>query len=338
MITKESLLSSLSALDNSRILIAGDIMLDEYIIGDVNRISPEAPVPVLEVAKEAFHLGGAGNVAQNIVSYGCEVELLTAVGKDRTASRLHKLLGEYQIKFHFITDSSRPTTRKTRILARNQQVIRIDKESANPLSVSLMNEIEEMYCQCIKRHTTLIVSDYGKGFVTREILDLIRASKGKDEQEVKVLIDPKTKNFALYSSAYLLTPNAKEASEGAGLPSFTSQKDILRAGQKIQSDLQLKNLLITLGADGMVLFNESGEVWHLPTSARNVYDVTGAGDTVIATIGACASAGIDLLSACAIANYAAGIVVGQVGTASVRLEQLKQTIGELPLPTISRWA
>lgn len=334
--TLEQIHSAIEALKGHKVMIIGDLMLDHYMIGGVDRISPEAPVPVVRVEKESSLLGGAGNVARNIASLGGQALLVATVGTDEDGNNLEKLCEDAKLSTMLIRDPARPTTKKTRIIAGNQQVVRVDQELAVPLQEAEFNELFNFLQSVIDDYPVIILSDYGKGFISREFMDRFMPMVAERENRPLVLVDPKTVNYDLYKGVDLLTPNIKEAGEGAGLP-VSCQDTVLRAGRALFERLECKNLLITMGGDGMALFQGADHVSHIPTFARKVFDVTGAGDTVIGTIALALSAGIELLTACTLANYAAGVVVAQVGAATASLDDISEAVDELPEPEVSIW-
>ncbi|WP_272698767.1 D-glycero-beta-D-manno-heptose-7-phosphate kinase [Desulfovibrio sp. Fe33] len=332
----ELILKAVKALEGHKVMIIGDLMLDHYLMGGVERISPEAPVPVVRVEKESFLLGGAGNVARNIADLGGKPLLIGAVGTDGNGSVLEDLCNQAGLSTRLIQDGSRPTTVKTRIIAHNQQVVRVDQERVGPLSPDELDTLFIILEENLPEYSVVILSDYGKGFISREFMDRFMPMISSRSTPPLVLVDPKTVNYDLYQGVDLLTPNTKEASEGANLP-VTDRKSVIEAGRAIFKRLGCRNLLITLGPDGMALFEGEGSIRHIPTFARKVFDVTGAGDTVIATTGLALAAGMDLLTACTLANYAAGVVVGQVGAATATPDDLRETVIELPEPQVSFW-
>lgn len=334
--TREQIHSAIAALKGHKVMIIGDLMLDHYLIGNVERISPEAPVPVVRVEREKSLLGGAGNVARNIGSLGGEALLVSTVGTDEDGVILERLCDEVDLKTKFIRDPARPTTKKTRIIAGNQQVVRVDQELAVPLQKAEFDELFSYLQTVIDEYPVIILSDYGKGFISRDFMDRFMKLVGEQEKRPLVLVDPKTVNYDLYTGVDLLTPNTKEAGEGAGFP-VVGQDTVIRAGRALFERLECKNLLITMGGDGMALFKGVDTVRHIPTFARKVFDVTGAGDTVIATIALALSSGIELLTACTLANYAAGVVVAQVGAATAGVDDLAEVVEELPEPEVSVW-
>lgn len=321
-------------LAGKRVLVVGDIMLDAYLMGDADRISPEAPVPVVRIESERYLLGGAGNVARNITALGGVATLAGAVGEDGSASQVRALIKAEGIRSALIPFSGRPTTVKTRVMARRQQMLRLDQEDARPFSVAEQEAVLAVLAAELADHDVVILSDYNKGLVSAPFMARFRTLLAGCGHPVKVLVDPKPSNAALYGGSYLLTPNTKETGECAGLP-VRDREEILAAGRAILEKVGCPYLLTTLGPDGMALFS-GPDVWHVPTMAQDVFDVTGAGDTVIASVGLGLAAGLDLLSACVLANYAAGLVVVQVGAAVASPEALRQVIDDLPV-TISKW-
>ena len=321
-------------LAGKRVLVVGDIMLDAYLMGDADRISPEAPVPVVRIESERYLLGGAGNVARNIAALGGVATLAGAVGEDGSASQVRSLVNAEGIRSALIPFSGRPTTVKTRIMARRQQMLRLDQEDARPFSAAEQEAVLDVLAAELADHDVVILSDYNKGLVSAPFMARFRALLAGCGHPVKVLVDPKPGNAALYGGSYLLTPNTKETGECAGLP-VRNREEILAAGRAILEKVGCPYLLTTLGPDGMALFS-GPDVWHVPTMAQDVFDVTGAGDTVIASVGLGLAAGLELLPACVLANYAAGLVVAQVGAAVASPQALRQGIDELPV-TISKW-
>ncbi len=328
--------ASVKKLRQGSVLIVGDVMVDEYLLGDAERISPEAPVPVVRVTEDKLVLGGAGNVARNISALGGGARLIGVVGEDAGAERVRDLLGHSGLSADCVVVPGRPTTIKTRIIAQQQQMLRVDREMAAPLAAPDVARLLERIAAVLADYSVLVISDYGKGLVSKELLDGIRKLCISCARPPLLLVDPKTPNFHLYTGAYMLTPNAKETSEGAQLPA-RNPEEIVRAGQEIFRKLSCAHLLTTLGSQGMALFLSPQEVWHIPTTAQKVFDVTGAGDTVIAAASLGLSAGLDLLDACVLANYAAGIVVGEVGAAVAGPKALHEALHTLPVPTVTRW-
>lgn len=307
----------------SRILVIGDLILDRYIWGKVSRISPEAPVPVVEVTSDSFMLGGAANVANNIIALGGKVTMAGVAGKDRAGEVLRKLLEDKDIRCAIFEDS-RPTTTKTRVIAHNQQVVRFDREDKNRVSGRAMGEIVTFLKRAVHEHDAVIVSDYRKGMVSCKLIQGVL--KIARPQHKLLAVDPKVGHFHCYKGVSLITPNLAEASHGSGVE-IKDEKSLIRAGKTLMKKLACGAVLITKGEEGMSLF-EKERITHIPTVARHVYDVTGAGDTVIAAFTLAYASGASLQEAAVIANHAAGIVVGEVGTAVVTRERLGQSLQE----------
>ena len=326
----EDLTTALAKLPGNEVCIVGDVMLDRYVTGEVERISPEAPVPVVQVANERTMLGGAGNVARNIVRLGGKVRLIGLCGRDGQADTLETLLSEESISHSLVRAKGRMTTVKTRILAQRQQMLRIDRETPHDVEGEDLEKTLEAVKKNIAGHRVLILSDYGKGLVSEAFLAGLRKLLAEGPSPPLVLVDPKTRNFHLYRDVFLLTPNAKEAAEGAGTALPRTENEVMATGKAIFRKLGCSHLLITLGPQGMAYFENSDTMRHIPTVARKVFDVTGAGDTVIATTGLSLAAGNGLFASCLLANHAAGLVVGEIGTAVVGIEEIAATMGRHP--------
>ena len=323
-ISAENILAATDRIGQSKILILGDIMLDEYLFGSVDRISPEAPVPVVEITSTRMLLGGAANVAANIRSLGDKPILVGAVGSDDAAEKLRRLLEEKDISDEYlITDPERQTTIKTRIIAHSQQVVRADRENREPLGPEQEQSVLNRLKSVIGEISAVVISDYGKGVITKTLLDQVVNTC--NEHDIFVAVDPKETNFHNYRSVSLITPNHHEAGFAYGRRIIT-EKDLLTVGNGLLEKLDARSLLITRGGKGMSLFRVDGEPTHIPTFARKVYDVTGAGDTVIATFVAAISAGADLVEAAVMANAGAGFTVGEIGTATVSVGQLRKEL------------
>ncbi len=309
---------------NAKILILGDIMLDEYLFGQVNRISPEAPVPVVEVISDKFLLGGAANVAANIRKLGDDPLLLGVVGLDEASVKLSQLLKSKIIRSDcLINDENRQTTLKTRVMAGNQQIVRYDRENRHELNAETELKVLTKFQAVVDEISAVIISDYGKGVISLSLLE--KVIKLCREKNIFVAVDPKETHFYNYKNVSVITPNHHEAGFAYG-QRITTEKELLEVGNGMLEKLQAKSILITRGPDGMSLFQENKEPTHIPTFAKKVYDVTGAGDTVIATFVSSVCAGADLIEAAIIANAGAGITVGEVGTASVTPELLKKEL------------
>lgn len=316
---KKDILEKLNKIKKVHIPIIGDIMLDHYSWGEVERISPEAPVPVVKIIKDEFMLGGAGNVACNIKSLSSSPILFSIIGKDDYGQKIKQLLKQNNIKFFLHQSLQRSTTLKTRVLAQNQQMIRIDRESDSYLASEELLAIKQQIDKIQQQY--IIISDYGKGCICPEILEML--------QTKKLIVDPKAKNYPFYKGFYLLTPNKKEAEQAANLK-ITDTNTLIKAGKIIISKFDLENLIITLGPQGMAIFQKNKPIYHLPTCAQKVFDVTGAGDTVIAVLAIGLANNLDLISSAILANYAAGLVVAQVGTATTSLQAIKKHIQNSP--------
>ncbi|MFO7717822.1 MAG: D-glycero-beta-D-manno-heptose-7-phosphate kinase [Thermodesulfobacteriota bacterium] len=334
-LTPSLLEGAIPQLAGKKVLVVGDVMLDHYQQGRVERISPEAPVPVVHVEAEEYRLGGAGNVARNIRSLGGEPVLISCVGRDLARERLRELFDQEGIRHTFISDPLWQTTRKTRVMAAGQQIVRIDHENMDGTPCKSRERFAKVVAEQIRDFDVVIVSDYGKGTLNHALLETLQ--EYAQHSGCKVLIDPKIRNFHLYAGPYLITPNRKETGEGARMRVQT-RDEVLAAGWHLLKAHQCANVLVTLGAEGMVLFLDSGDVWHLPTSGQHVFDVTGAGDTVIGVTGLGLAAGLELPHACALANLAAGVVVAQVGAASVTAEDLRERVCQGQGVAFTRWA
>jgi rfaE bifunctional protein kinase chain/domain len=308
------------------LLVVGDIMIDEFIWGSVSRISPEAPVPVVVVNRENLLLGGAANVVHNVHSLGGRVLLAGLIGDDRMGEKIKGLLAEQNIGSEgLVLQAGRPTTVKTRVIAHSQQVVRFDRESREPISEQSQEDLLRYLDKNWRQVGGIIVSDYGKGLITPALMEFIMQRKKK---EVKlVVVDPKMNNFNLYAGATIVTPNRQEAEAAAG-KEIKDEASLMEVGRILLERFASQAILITRGEEGMVLFEREGNVINVPTVAKEVYDVTGAGDTVTSALTLALASGIDLPAAAVVANYAAGIVVGKVGTATVTPEELKRAIAE----------
>jgi len=312
-------------LDNFKdkhILVIGDMMLDHFIWGSVSRISPEAPVPVVDVATESFLVGGAGNVAHNIVALGAKASVVGVIGDDSSAKQLLRIFNEKNISSEGLFIDDRPTTVKTRVIANHQQVVRFDREGREYLDNSLFNKISRYISSNIDSYDAIIVSDYNKGVVDRRLIKLlIKLSQSKSHF---IAVDPKVGHFPFYKGVSMITPNKKEAALGSNID-ITDKDSLEAAGERLRKSLQCKAVLITTGESGMSLF--TGEtIDHIPTMAQVVYDVTGAGDTVISVFTLSYISGAVMQQAANISNHAAGIVVGKLGTATVTIDDILKSL------------
>jgi len=315
----------LDSISDRRIVVLGDVMLDEFVWGDVTRISPEAPVPVVDVRRESIHLGGAANVLANLVAFGTKGSVIGVVGNDAIGTRLRESLNEFS-EGTLITDSSRPSTSKTRIVAHNQLVVRADRESRQPVNRAIEDQIIGRLKETLKEASAFVVSDYDKGVVTPRILEEVLPFA---YEQMPVLIDPKLRNFNSYKPATLVTPNHHEALRVTNSEDDTDE-GLHHAATLIKERLGCDAVLITRGDKGMMLLGRGGEPSYVNTAAREVYDVTGAGDTVIAALAAGLAAGATLIESAMFANQAAGIVVGKVGTATASAEELRTAFAATP--------
>jgi D-beta-D-heptose 7-phosphate kinase/D-beta-D-heptose 1-phosphate adenosyltransferase len=314
----------LAALPGKRVLIVGDVMLDEYVWGEVRRISPEAPVPVVEISRRTYVPGGAANVASNVVSLDGRAILGGVVGGDPQAELLQAALEERGVGAEgLVVDDERPTTTKTRIVAHSQQVVRVDSEQRTPLRIELEETLLRWVEKRLVEADAFVLSDYGKGVVSTRLAE--RFIRLAWEAGKPVIVDPKGTNYAKYSGATVVTPNVHEA-ERAINHDIKDDADLLRVGQELLKILNGSAMLITRGAEGMSLLLNGADAVHIPAVARNVFDVTGAGDTVVSTLAVALAAGATLQQAARLANMAAGIVVGKVGTATVTLDELLKGI------------
>ncbi|MCH8290785.1 D-glycero-beta-D-manno-heptose-7-phosphate kinase [Candidatus Poribacteria bacterium] len=326
----------LKQLKGKHIVIIGDLILDEYVWGDVNRISPEAPVPVLEVTSENIRFGGAANPAHNAVSLGGRVDLIGVIGNDENGTTLVGMLQDAGINTEGICiDLSRPTSTKTRVIARtshtsvstHQQIVRIDRESKVPANDAVQKQLLETALDCIPCVDAIIFEDYDKGVVSAELIQAVvdRARK----YQKPVVVDPKVENFWNYTKVTSITPNQKEAGTVVS-QEITDESSLISVGKEILDRLEIESLLITRGEQGMSLFqrnyDEQVRIDHIPTHAREVFDVTGAGDTVVAVFALALAAQANMLDAARLSNLAGGIVVGEVGCVAVTQEQLSQAI------------
>jgi rfaE bifunctional protein kinase chain/domain len=302
-----------AAWSSARILIVGDVMLDRYWFGEVNRISPEAPVPVVRVERKEERLGGAANVARNTASLGARTALLGVTGDDEPARVVESMLGEMGIASHLNRDASISTIVKLRVIGRQQQLVRIDFEEA-PTDTVLRDKLTQ-FNSLVADHDVIVFSDYAKGSLVN-VAEMIGAARRLGK---RILVDPKGEDFSRYAGASVLTPNKSELVRIVG--QWKGEEDLTARAQKLRTALDLEALLLTRSEEGMSLYRE-GDVQHFPTMAREVFDVSGAGDTVIATLAVMLGAGASLVDAAAMANRAGGIVVGKLGTATVTREEL----------------
>jgi len=317
----------LTAARHARLLVVGDVMLDQFIWGSVNRILPEAPVPVLDFQRESFMPGGAANVARNLSALGAATELFGVVGRDPQAGQLKAQLAEHQVDCAgLVVSPSRHTSIKTRIVAHQQQVVRVDRETRGEIDGASARRLLDVLKPRLGKADALIIGDYGKGVITQAVLDELK--KLCRQRGVWLSFDPKPVHQLNLSGLSLITPNRKEAFELGGLPDDTRDANplhdinLIRTAGRLLNDLTPALLLITLGEQGMLLCRRGEKPFHIPTVAQEVFDVSGAGDTVIASFTLAIAAGASPLEAAIFSNHAAGVVVGKVGTATVTPDEL----------------
>ncbi len=317
----------LNSLTGKKVLVVGDLIIDEYIWGDVSRMSPEAPVPIVDVRHETLRPGGAANVANNISSLKGKVELCGLVGDDQMGRWMVKDLKGRGIGTRGIAlTQDRTTTVKTRVIAHSQQVVRVDREVTGPLTKEDEATILSSVQSFLSDSGALIISDYAKGVITPTLVrEIIRSAR---DAGVPVAVDPKVKNFATYRGVTVLTPNLLEAAAGSNMV-ISSMEVLMEAGWKIMAKLDCQYLVITRGDQGMTLFRKDGQWTHIPAIGRHVYDVTGAGDTVVSTLALGLAAGLAIEQCAWLANVAAGIVVGEVGTVPITYDSMRERFREL---------
>jgi D-beta-D-heptose 7-phosphate kinase/D-beta-D-heptose 1-phosphate adenosyltransferase len=313
-----------SKFDQCHLLVVGDLMIDEYVWGEVERISPEAPVQVVVVRNEEYTLGGSGNVVNNLTALGARVSVLGVTGAGQNGKLLTAKLKDFGVDTRgIIREAARATTKKTRIIANHQQVLRIDRETTQGVAPQTFQSITELAEKIIPTVDVILISDYGKGLITRPLVNkLVEIARSSDKT---IIADPKGLDFSKYSGVSVLTPNKKEASLASGVE-IVDEKTLIAAGQNLLDVCDVEKLLITCGKDGMLLFEPGQKPFKMSTKAREVYDVSGAGDTVIAALGLGLAVGLSCKEAVSMANTAAGIVVGKVGTATVSKKELSQSL------------
>lgn len=304
----------INKINRLKIAVIGDVMLDHYIFGNVDRISPEAPVPVLNVKDEKFYLGGAANVAKNLKDLGVDVYLVSCVGKDESANIFKKLCENENINAKLV-ELNRITTKKTRIVAHSQQIVRVDRELKQPIDFKAREEILKAVEKDID---AIIISDYGKGVISAKLIEDLRNKFDKF-----ISVDPKVSHTKMYKNVDLITPNLKETQDISKVE-IQNDNDLKKAANVIIRNTKCKYLLVTQGENGMTLFSEKGLVYHEKALAKEVYDVTGAGDTVIAVSTMCFALGFEPIKAVKLSSIAASIVVGKRGTSSVKFEEIKE--------------
>lgn len=320
----EELSKKIDGLSKARILCVGDLILDNFIYGDVTRISPEAPVPIIRIDYKSHMLGGAGNVVRNITSLGGKSSFITVIGNDQIGTHLTSLVArEENIEPYLQTEKGRISSEKTRYIARNQHMLRTDYETTDPINKNTEKTIIRIARAAIKNANVVVLSDYAKGVLTDTLLREVIAESAK--QGKIIIVDPKRSNYSVYKNASIVTPNLSELAVASGM-SVEGEEQIVEAAENLIKKYNFKAVLVTRGKGGMTLVNSSGDVRHFLAAAQEVFDVSGAGDTVVACLAAALSSGFELEDAVYLANVAAGIVVGRIGTAQVFRTDLKTAL------------
>jgi D-beta-D-heptose 7-phosphate kinase/D-beta-D-heptose 1-phosphate adenosyltransferase len=318
--------STIDRFKDARVLLVGDLIMDHFIWGDVKRISPEAPVPVVDVVSESILLGGAANVANNICSLRGKALICGVIGNDDDGRNLiHELRVRSISNDGIIVEKGRPTTIKTRIIAHNQQVVRFDREKKDGIKTETMVAVVDYLKKTIKTIDVVVISDYSKGLITKELVRKI-VNLGRRNGKI-IVVDPKVSHLDFYRGATVVTPNNEEASQASDIE-IIDKDSLLRAGQMLLKRFACQAVLITRGEHGMSLFERGKKPCHIPTVAREVYDVSGAGDTVVAVMALSLASGATFRSAAVLANYAASIVVSKIGTATVGVDELNLALKE----------
>jgi len=326
ILSKKRALEIISNFSQSGVLVIGDVMVDHFIWGKVFRISPEAPVPVVDVQKDSILLGGCANVLNSIYAMGGKVYVTGVIGADDIGQGLLSELRSRKIDTAgIIVEKGRPTTLKTRVVAHGQQVVRFDNESRKPIPQASTKKILDYVKSLHKKIGAIVVSDYSKGVISRELIEGIK-SIVKDSN-IFICLDPKQSDFSIYQGVHVITPNHHEAQRAAGME-INNSDDLMLLSEKLLKKFDFKALLVTRGEEGMSLFEKRRKIEHtyFPAQAKEIYDVTGAGDTVIGVLALALAAQADLKEATCLANHAAGIVVGKVGTATVSQKELKEVL------------
>jgi len=317
----------LEKIPGTGVLVVGDMMLDKFIWGKVKRISPEAPVPVVEVQSESYMPGGAANVMNNLYTLGAQVYAAGTIGQDREGKTLLKTLNERGVNGEgIIACRNVPTTLKTRVIAHSQQVVRVDREMREELSANVLKKILQYVKSCLPKIKAIVIADYAKGVVTHDLVSgIVDLASSQKRRRIPILVDPKVLDFSVYRGVDVIKPNNKEASEAAHII-LKTEEDLRLIAERILRDVECEAVLITRGEEGMSLFERGKGFTHIPTVARQVYDVSGAGDTVMAVLASCLAVDKDLAMAAHVSNYAAGVVVGKVGVSTVNREELRKAI------------
>ncbi|MGB3809067.1 MAG: D-glycero-beta-D-manno-heptose-7-phosphate kinase [Parvibaculum sp.] len=331
---KQRLAGEAERLRDTRILCVGDVMLDRYVYGDVERVSPEAPIPVLKVNEERAMLGGAGNVVRNLAALGARVSFISVVGPDEAGAEIADMLNALpQTQARLVTEATRRSTVKTRYVAMNQQMLRADHETVAPLSLARQEELLGHIRALLPASQVLVLSDYGKGVLTAAVCRA--AIEEARDLGIPVVVDPKGRNYARYRGASVITPNRRELAEATG-HILADEGSIVAAARELTEQCGISSVLVTRSQEGMSVIVDDGTVTHLPAEAREVFDVSGAGDTVVSTLAAALAAGLPLVDAAGLANAAAGLVVGKVGTAVVYRDELAAKLRERKFTSIDQ--
>lgn len=308
----------------ARIFVIGDIILDKYVWGDVSRISPEAPVPVVQVTRETKMLGGAANVIHNLATLGARPVLCGVIGEDRNGREIINKVNKMGLRVDgIVSERDRPTSIKTRVVAQNQQVVRFDRERQADIRPESLERLLGIVKKNLDAIDGIVVSDYGKGVISSDLMKGLRDMVRDDS--VIIAVDPKSGNFEYYHGVDVITPNHHEAGAFCHF-GIVDDRTLMQAGRHMLEKLNCRSVLITQGKNGMTLFEKAGPITPIQTIAKQVFDVTGAGDTVISTFSLGLASGLDLKSSAILSNFAAGIVVGEVGTSTVKAEELKSII------------
>jgi len=324
-IAKVNLANAINKFSQTKILVIGDIIVDHFIWGNVTRISPEAPVPVVNVTNEDLLLGGSANVLHNIFAMGGKAALCGVIGADWMGGKLIDLLTKTQSSTDgVIKDPHRPTTKKTRVVAQGQQVVRFDREDSALLSDSILSELCTFLEKSIHLFDAVVISDYAKGVINKTLMNHL-LEKLSSFSDIPVIVDPKPEHLSLFKDTTIITPNHHEAEKMSGIK-IQDDISLTQAAKHLQETLKCEAVLITRGESGMALLEKNKPILKIPTKAKEVYDVTGAGDTVIASLALALASGLSYAEASVLANYAAGIVVGKVGTATVSKDDLLEAI------------
>lgn len=325
-LTADKLQDILADFGKRRVIVIGDIMLDEYLWGKVQRISPEAPVPVIELNHEEYRLGGAANVALNLAALGAKVELIGVYGQDSHAGTINGLLGQHGISTNgLFVDKSRPTTLKTRIGAVSQQIVRLDREDTSDIGIEIRDDIAAYLEELMPECDAMIIEDYDKGLLCRELIE--KAIGLAAQHNVPVAVDPKQKHFDMYRNVDVFKPNYAELQAYLG-KNYSDKNGFLAAASELRQDINCKHLVVTWGSKGMYVFSEDAQPQHFPSFAREVFDVSGAGDTVISALCLAYLKEQDVFTAALVANHAAAVVVAKHGTASVNTLEIMDSFYE----------